>query len=577
MCSDPPRQRPALELSLVALGALLLAVVVSWPLLPQAWSLYPSDPLMPDLNVAFWLPGHLIHEASLTSPMWAPGLHWPVGQDNGTLLWNLGIQIMQVPFYLLFDAVPALNLSLIFMAALNGLGAWVLARVLGFGRAGAAAAAALLVANPYAWGELVQGRGEQGLLFFLALTVAGFVRIGRAPGRRVAVATGVAWALAGLCYWFYAYFALLVALPVAVGLAVRRRWLPLAMLGVAGGVAALIVAPFAAQLLLAAAGDGSVFLQAREVPIVAETSTSSWASLTLASFAGPFARQEQLRDFLPITASLALLCSVLLWRRAAWVPLMGLVAVVLSFGAVLNLNDEQVLMLGGNRFLTMPYAAVQEILPGFWRMIWPYRFLSLAVLASAGGAAALVAMAGRLRWLAMGVLSVVAVAELRVVQHACGDRLIWTQPDPLVVPELFRELAGEPGASPLLILPFRAPVSAMRWAPYHRQPVTEGNGDMDDHLMDPAWIEHVGAHPALAAVQRLGRDPHAQPVAHPSALDELAELGLGWAVLQLDTGPQGVPSHTILFGRPPDYEDDVVAAWRLGAAEGLAPEGDDPL
>jgi len=553
------------ELFVVLLGALVLAVVASWPLAPLAWSLYPSDPTMPDLNIGFWLPGHLAWAiAEGTHPLQAAELHWPFGQDNRNLLWNVGIQALQLPFFLLTEAVPAYNLSIIGLAALNGLGGWVLGRVMGGDRASATLGAVVLVCSPYAWSELVQGRGEQGLLCFVALTVAGLVQLQRRPGARLAVAVGLAWALAGLCYWFYAYFLALLVAVLALALAARRRWTPLAMLCLSGLTAALVVAPIAGPLLLSASQDGSSYLRSAQSTALQVTGVSPWTSLKLTSMAWPWWTPARLRDAFPFTASGALILGAVLARkRTSWVPALGLAGLVFALGPQLYWTDDH--WVGAPTLkVTMPFAALKAWLPGFWRLVWPYRLVALTVVAAAGCAGALVSVTGRWRWYVTVVLSLACWGELVVAQRVNGMRSVWTLQDPLVVPDLFRELAQEPGEHPILVLPFRGPVSSLRWVPYHRQAVTEGNGDMEDFGQSTARLAWIAESRALRALQEVGRGP--TPPAgssDPAALSELGALGLHWAVLFTGGNEVELARYRSWFARSPDLEDGVIAAWRL--------------
>jgi len=120
------RKALAVEIVAVALGAVLLSVLASWPLAIQSGSSFPSSPDMVDLQGGMWLPWHLLTRvASLESPWWAPELLWPVGQRVDTTMWNLGVQVFQLPLYLFFHPVQAYNLSLVLFAALNGVAGWI--------------------------------------------------------------------------------------------------------------------------------------------------------------------------------------------------------------------------------------------------------------------------------------------------------------------------------------------------------------------------------------------------------------------------------------------------------------------
>lgn len=569
--ADLPRGRAlAGELSLALLGSVLLACVVSWPLLRDAWRCFPSCPTMPDLNVAIWFGDHVARWAQGAEPLFfAPGLHHPMGQEVGNLVWNVGIQILQLPFFLLFEPVPAYNLSMVALAGLNGLGGWVLGRSLGGQRAGAALAAVVLVCSPYAWAELIQGRGEQGLLLWLALCVAGLLRLGRTPSRTVAVLTGLAWAAAGICYWFYAYFLLLIAGCLGLWWLARRRWEALAALALASTLAAALAAPFAGPMLLSALGGGSVYRQSLSDPLVVSAGSAAWTSMKVSALLWPLWTPLQLRDCLPMGTSLVLLAGALRWRRTGWLPALGLAALVMAFGGQLHWVDTG-LQEPGARGWSLPFAAAQAVLPGFWRLLWPYRFTALVVVAAGGCAAALVAAMGRWRWVAVALLGGLAVGELVVSRRACGERSLWTAPDPIEVPSLFRELAGAPGSTPLLKLPLRGATSGLLWIPYHRQPVTEGLGDGASFLQTEAWLASIETHPGLRALQQVGDERQRDAHPDPSLAVGLADLGMGWAVLVLTEGGDGLQRHRAFLGEP-QYQDDVIAAWRLEMAGGSAP------
>jgi hypothetical protein len=81
--------------ALLLLALLVLSAAASWPLAgaPGAW--FPSDPSMPDLNVAVWLPAHLAAAASGATDVWdAAELQHPHGQRIDLLVWNVGVQVL---------------------------------------------------------------------------------------------------------------------------------------------------------------------------------------------------------------------------------------------------------------------------------------------------------------------------------------------------------------------------------------------------------------------------------------------------------------------------------------------------
>ena len=295
------------------LACLLLAVLASWPLAPQAGRTFPSASSMPDLNVSMWLPSQIMDAARRGhSPLWAADFLWPDGQSVALLVWNLGIQLMQMPFYLLFPPIAAYSLSLVFMGMLNGLGGFVLGYTIGNrDRLAGMMAAGLLVCNPFAWNELVQGRIEQGLLLWMALAVAGLLAQRHTPDNRTAVLTGAAWGMAGLCYWFYGYFLLLLVMCLLGEAAVRRRWTWLRALIISSVTSAAMAAPFALSLLWMATQSGSLYQQTTSADNAMLQQVITEASLGLHNIPMWLAAPpEFLRDVLPVTALVML---------AAWV------------------------------------------------------------------------------------------------------------------------------------------------------------------------------------------------------------------------------------------------------------------
>lgn len=557
--STSARLRPlALEASCVLLACLVASTLLSWPLALWAAKVYPSDPSMPDLNVALWLPHHVLVQLGAGEPLlYAPELHWPTGQDNSNLLWNLGIQLVQLPLYALLESVTAYNLSLVLLGALNGMGGWVLGRAAGGSRAAGAAAAALLMASPYAWNELIQGRAEQGFLGLVALALAGLWSLEGPKGRRFGAAVGAAWAAAGLCYWFYAYFLTLVFGCLGLWWLLTRRWAALQSLVVAGVVAALLALPAAGPLVLSAADSASSYSRSADSGFITSAATMPWTSLKLSALAWPLWPLERMRDAVPLTLSLPLVLGLLRWRRAGVLVAVGLAGTVLALGWSLHLTATT------QTELVLPYAWFQAVLPGFWRLAWPYRFLSLTVVGGAGCAAVLVPLAGRGQWPVAVAIALLAGAELRVTQSSNGMRTVWTTPDRLSVSPFYRALAEEPGQHPILTLPHRSRHSAVRWVPYHRQPISEGNADMEDFGHSPEHIAWRAAHPSLDALAALGRSPGPASIASRAILADLESTGLHWAVLPAGADTRTARLHSDFFGRPPDYADSELSAWWL--------------
>lgn len=521
---------------------------------------------MPDVQVGMWLPAHLLDALrSGRGLWWAPDLLWPTGQDVALLVWNLLLAALMLPLYALLEPLVAYNLAVLAFSGANAAAAWALGRQLG-GAAGGLVAAALVLCSPYAWNELLQGRCEQGVLAGLLLTCAGLLALERAPDTRRAVGVGLLWALTALAYWFYGYFLLLVVIGLSVAALAGRRWARLRALVVASAVSAAAAGPLAAALLWQAVSPGSSFSRSQDGTLQAALHTlAQGASLTVQSTIWPLHPPEQLRDVLPLVSLVSLLAWPWVRQQARFLGPMAAACLALAYGRQLQQAPGELLMLGESA-LSLPFAWLQSALPGFGRLWWPYRFLSLFVVGAAGCAAALVGrLPGRgLRWGAALVLALGALVELRVATQLSDSRLYFDAPVAFERSRLFDTLAEEPGAHPLLYLPFRGfGTGRALWQPYHQQPTSMGLGDSADHLLPAAVQAETESDVVLVYLKELGQAaPHQRPPPPPRPVrPALQARGYHYAVLW-QLAPETVETYTRLLG-PPDYTDAVIVAWDL--------------
>ncbi|HCH61339.1 MAG TPA: hypothetical protein DFR83_00945 [Deltaproteobacteria bacterium] len=557
----------AAQAAATLLACLAASCLLTWPLARDAGTHYPSAPDMPDVNVALWLPAHLISAMQNGHSLWfAPDLLWPDGQNVALLIWNLGIPLFQVPFYLLYEPLQAYNLSLVCIGAFNGLGGFLLGRRIG-GVAAGCAGAALAMTNPYVWHELLQGPADPGLLLFVLLTASGLLALHREPTTREAVITGVFWGIAGLCYWFYGYFSLLLVLVLSAIALARRQWPLLRSLVVASVVSALVAGPFAAFLLWQALSDGSIYLRSTDTSLLNMLHAQTrGASLGLSTLVWPLSMPAYLRDLLPLTALAVLVAGLVggVRRRAGFFAPLGLIAVVLAMGRQLQWTPNELVSIGESA-LTLPFAWMQAALPGFERMWWPYRFLSLFAVGAAGCAAALVAaVPPRIRWVVAALVVGGASAELRWSQVATAGRLYWDAPERMERYPLFDQLASSPGQHPILSLPFRGfTANRVLWQPYHQQPISLGLGDQEDFMISPEALARTAADPTLRYLKSVGRLHPNQGMEPPPGpiKPALKTLGFHYAVLWADQERQ-VKQYTQLLGEP-DHRESTFVAWKL--------------
>jgi hypothetical protein len=522
---------------------------------------------MPDLNVSMWLPSHLLLFLSGESGLWqAAELQWPHGQRIDLLIWNMGIQVLQLPFYVLLEPITAFNLSLVAMGAANGAAGFVLGRRIG-GVPGGVVAGAVLLFSPYAWNEFAQGRAEQGLLAWMALTLSALLALRTNPSRAAALQAGALWAVTGICYWFYAYFVLIAVVMLGAVALVRRRWGHLRALVITSATAAVAAGPLALPLLWRASAEGSVYQQTVTPEVRAMTrSMQSDTSLGLEGLLWVAQVPMYLRDVLPITVLALLLASLASGARekVAYLAPIAVLGLVLAMGRVLQWAPGDPVLLGGMN-LTMPFAGLQDMLPGFERLWWPYRWLSFFFVGAAGCAAALITAVPRKAQLAVAAtLAACMLGELRMAQAQTSGHLLWDTPTAVQIPDALRDIAEAPQTG-VLLLPYQGIFgNRLLWQAYFQQPTSAGLGDIEDHLLSPAYREHIQATPVLRALQELGRRP---PQGAPQRSDalrggraELGALGFGYAILWLDT--HSIGAYRAWLGEP-IHQDETMAIWSL--------------
>ncbi|MCB9743308.1 MAG: hypothetical protein H6741_07730 [Alphaproteobacteria bacterium] len=365
----------------------------------------------------------------------AMGTHWFYWYAEQTVSGHEGLERSQLLFYPfgkdvylhtggnLIDAYLALplraamghiagyNATIALILLLDGWGAARLARAVGAGPLGQAAAALALCLNPYVLIELDQGRPTQALVAFLPLGLAFLME-------RRAVAAGICIALCGLTYWYYGVVAgMAAALSGALALgtdpdrgAVVRTW------GLAALICVAIVLPVAWPMLstVEAGGVPGLLLYDAAGPLgglhlrTAEGDAQGLFIQALSGWAGPVTPVGGVPEFAPsgrlFTPAQLLLAApalVLGGRRALTLGALGALALLIGVGPVLWIGGPD----------NPLYQALLSALPFMRRWWWPMRAsallqVSLAVLvgitanqlAAWGGAAAERRGAGVQRW-----------------------------------------------------------------------------------------------------------------------------------------------------------------------------------
>ncbi|MBN1336067.1 MAG: hypothetical protein JXB39_08915 [Deltaproteobacteria bacterium] len=560
------RLLPPLATTLVCVGA---AVILSWPLATDPAGSVRETVLSPDASVGRWLPGHLAARIRAgQNPFQAPDLYWPDGFDLCGGLHNLGVDLLLVPLYLVFAPVLAYNVGSLLIALANAAAGWRLGRTLGQGRPEAAAASALVLGcSAFAWYEAMAGRHAQAFLAPMTLTLLGLWEItrGRSSGR-TAVATGVALAVTGYCYWFYAAFIGLVAVPLALVATLpprRQRWLTLAGTLV---VALVLATPGVVPLLAAAASPDSIVrrgIEAGAGPFRADF------SLHLTGLFWPAAWWDGPSARLPFVVEALVLSGLVLGalrRRAGFLPWLAGIAVILALGEHAGWYAHSPVEIRGHRVpLPLALGVRLPLLERFW---WPSRLLALTWVGAAGVAAVAVSHPSRprKRWLlAASIVSLVVLEGtllLRQRDVPSQDRLL----SRVEVPAFFEELGREPGRWPLLQLPFWTVNNcATFWVTWHRQPLDGGPGCQRTAFVPAATLRRVEADPVLSALRRL-HEPDGEP---PPGLDVAAglrRLGYRYVLLWREPvidGPLLTRRVVSLLGEPMHIEEAPFEVWDL--------------
>jgi hypothetical protein len=474
------------ELGRPALLALLAAVVATWPAVLRVGTHLHGDPWFSDTQVGLWWGWHVPRALlRLQDPFVAQELVWPEGQDVTLLVWNLGAQLLSAPFFLLLAPVAALNASAFLTQALNGVAcAWAV-RALGGDAHGQSLAAGLAGASAYAWIEAGHGRFEQAMWFPLPVFLGALLT---ARPRLAGVALGVAGAL----YWFHAYFLVLVCV-------VWWAFAPRARLRAAleVGCAALAVAlPFLLRVAWAALGP------AVEAGAVAQSGGDGLRMQAAAVSAFPVDWLWPIADR-PLQYAARLPLFLLpagvwaLWRGTGAVRALGacaLACAVLSAGPWAAAGNG-VLHRPGGHAVPLPMLLL-DVLPGFRRFWWCYRWLGLAIPAAIVTLGTL-----RLRAPVVAVAGLLACVETAALLRG-GPSFASPALREVVVPRALAVLARLPDSAPIVQLPTDGLLNANVGAiPFHGQPIDGGIVYQIPQARSSAWRARAGSSPLWQALR----------------------------------------------------------------------------
>jgi hypothetical protein len=387
------------ELLLAAAGACLLAVVMHWPLVLNLGLDIPrdlGDPLVESWQVAW--DGHALAHQPLD--FFQANQYWP---ERDTLAFGDAL-LGYAPAGLIgsgpHDAVVRYDLLFLFAYALAFLGAYLLARELGIGPAGAAIAGAAYAFAPFRLEQdgHLQVVSSGGIPLAIALGVRG-IRL-RSPWWLLAAWLVAGWQLS-LGFAIGLPFAYLLAVLILAGAVVwiRRGRPPLdRRLVVAGATGGLVFVAFAALIARPYFRVADEHPEAKRPPVT----VAAYSSPLRAFFIAP----EENLVWGGATASIR--NDVLAPNENTLFP--GLVILGLAIVGLRSASFDRRLRLGLGLFvvaasvlamgfklkggLLWPYRVVYEVLPGWEGIRTPGRLvtvssLGLALLAAAGTEAVL--------------------------------------------------------------------------------------------------------------------------------------------------------------------------------------------
>jgi hypothetical protein len=472
---------------------------------------------------------------------------YPWGKD---LYAHTGANILDavaaVPFRRLFG--PVLGYNLFVLAGIVGTAVAFLplaARVGGdaFSRG---VGALLLLSSPYVLFEALEGRPTQAILALLVFFLYALLRLATTQGVRWPLLAGLALALLGYQYWFYAVFAGLAAVGHGLVSALRApdARAILARHALAAGVALAATAPVALPLVFATAAgaadvpgllDAAAWTWTEQAPRMVEGTTVGlfeWQPLRLAAgyqVLNPTGQEVFLTRagwgsaLLPILA-LAFALSQGSVRRG---PLLAMLAVALLF------VTGPTVLVGGLGLPNPLYIALAQAVPFLRRLWWPARAWALiAVLLPLFAVAVLDRV--RVRWGALPqvAMGVALWAFQAWTLHADG-MLPFPQWD-ASIPAGYRCLAtGAPGA--VIELPFAWNQAHLYYQSAHGRPILGGMIE-DNPVFAPAEVvelrEHNGMVSTLLDIARF--DETDAPRWPDGDAEAVRALGYRYVVLQRD-------------------------------------------
>ena len=522
-------------------------------------------------------------DLTVTSPM----VDHPTGKVLTEHFQDYGVAALGAPLTWIFGALGGFNLAsvlhhLAFGLSFYGLG-W---QVIG-DRWGALASSLLASHATVLFVMLWWGEAPLQSAWLLPLTWWALVWGARAIDRKPVQVGLVLGGLLGAAGWLASYYLYFNALTIAVwGLWLKpwRRWKPV-LIGGATWVAATVVV-YLPRLLAVPVKDSTLGAGTKQTLDVLNPASPfklplTWSWTTSLDAGGLFSPVWSMRQFHADAASaegavylgwvLLLAGLVGLVRKLPYrgfFVTVGLMGLVLSLGPYLRYGNNalQIFVDSGDPMspdmygIPLPHVLFAKLLPGFERMMHPYRFVLLACFALALGAGW--AVRGRPA-LALGVVA------LHVGEHTFATNgLVPFRPSTIELPQGLLELPETPGCPAVAFTPrlktyktidFRhvseiEELPEVQWDDWVQVEVVKEASWKDGlewdrlalYLQMTAWERPLADHVPLAVERGSGRD-----------LEQLSDAGVGVVVLVEDLVALGAE----LGGGIPMNAENAINEW----------------
>ncbi len=576
-----------------ALLALACALAATWPAATDPAGTVLCNYVHPDCLSNHWLMVWVAEQlASGGSILHNDRYYWPVG-DAPWLAGNGSEGFGYLPFHLLFGWPVGSTVYLVGILALNGVGAYALARAAGASGPASLAAATTGTTMLYAIHELGAGRFSQVSFCWLAFFLAAWLRFLRRPTPLGGMGAAALLAVTSLFYWYYGLFGVLaggVLLLAFAPKATRPRVAPLAVFAVAY---LALIGPLLWVFLeywSSIPGTGEDAFPHREA-----VGDSTWPGIPFLVAGGRHAGRA-----LPFTtcalALVGLVAGVRGLRRGA-TPSGSTPSGSTPSGSTPSGSDARVAVaLGGVALLFAglmagaliphgPYEWIYGLAGPLRRFWWPYRHvvvlnLALITLAALGADALVRALARRpaLRRAAPAALVLLALAiPAQLTLQRAPWQAQFSRAD--LADAFYPSLVDTPGT--VLVEPPLSPSVASAQTPLiyqllHEKALLAGHALWVDRVRPDAWDAYVAKNSFLVAMQRLDRGELGTTFTfEPADLRALIDAGARtfvvnqeyFPLLARDLAKAYDALFTALFGEP-IATGTRIAAWDAGGWDG---------